>query len=268
VIHALSEAGVRALHHAASQPLLYAFDFDGTLAPISSDRHAVTVPAGTLRWLGELAKLAPCAIVSGRALGDVAVRVNGYVPHVIGNHGIESPLTSPSLLRNAERTCAAWRQQLQRGLDSLTTLGVEVEDKRYTLTVHLRGARNPAEAGAGVLIALRRLTPMPELIEGKYSINALPPGQSGKGPATLALMSHLGRTGLFYIGDEATDETVFSLAHGVTMGVRVGKDEASRAKFYLHDQAEVEELLRLLVECMSRCLPHQGSSSAEDAHRR
>jgi trehalose 6-phosphate phosphatase len=268
VIHALSDAGVRALHDAASRPLLYAFDFDGTLAPISSDRHSVTVPAATLRWLGELARQAPCAIVSGRALGDVAVRINGYVPHLIGNHGIESPLTPPSLLLHAERTCADWRQQLQTGLDSLTALGVEVEDKRYTLTVHLRGARNPAEAGLSALTALRRLTPTPELIEGKYSINALPPGQSGKGPATLALMTHLGRTGLFYIGDEATDESVFSLAHGVTMGVRVGRQEGSRAGFYLHDQAEVEELLRLLVECMRRCPPHQGSSSAEDAHHR
>jgi trehalose 6-phosphate phosphatase len=268
VIHALSEAGVRALQDAASQPLLYAFDFDGTLAPISSDRRAVTVPAGTLRWLGELAKQAPCAIVSGRALGDVAVRINGYVPHVIGNHGIESPLTPPGLLLTAEQTCAAWRQQLQSSLESLTALGVEVEDKRYTLTVHLRGARNPAEAGAKALTALRRLTPLPELIEGKYSINALPPGQSGKGPATLALMNHLGRTGLFYIGDEATDETVFSLAHGVAMGVRVGRQEGSRAGFYLHDQAEVEELLRLLVQCLTRCLPPIRSSSAEDAPRR
>ena len=64
MIHALSEAGLRALCDAASQPLLYAFDFDGTLAPISRDRHAVTVSDSTLQLLGELAKRAPCAIVT------------------------------------------------------------------------------------------------------------------------------------------------------------------------------------------------------------
>jgi trehalose 6-phosphate phosphatase len=254
VIYALTDAGLRALRRAASQPLLYAFDFDGTLAPISSDRHAVKVSADTLRWLGELAKHAPCAIVSGRALADVAMRVNGYVPHVIGNHGIESPLASRAILIEAERICTEWEHQLQSSLASLVPDGVELENKRYSLTFHFRGAQNPVNASVDILAALQRLTPAPELITGKYSINVLPPGQGGKGPATLALMKHLGRTGLFYIGDEETDETVFALPDAVTMGVRVGRHDGSRAGFYVHQQAEVEQLLRLLVECMSGSL--------------
>ena len=259
MIHALSDTGRRALRDAASQPLLYAFDFDGTLAPISRDRHAVYVSDSTLQSLGELAKRAPCAIVTGRALADVAVRINGYVPHLIGNHGIESPLTSPSVLVEAERTCAKWKHQLQSGLP-MTPPGAEIEDKRYSLTVHFRGAQNPADVSMAALAALRQLSPAPQLIEGKYAINVLPPGQSGKGPATLALMKHLGRTGLFYIGDEETDETVFSLGQVVTMGVRVGRADGSRAGFYLHDQAEVEGLLRLLVQCTG------GSPSSEVAN--
>jgi trehalose 6-phosphate phosphatase len=259
VIHALSETGVRALRDAASQPLLYAFDFDGTLAPISRDRHAVTVSDSMLQSLGELAKRAPCAIVTGRALEDVAVRINGYVPHLIGNHGIESPLTAPSVLVEAERTCATWKHQLQSGLP-MTPPGAEIEDKRYSLTVHFRGAQNPADASMTALAALRRLSPAPRLIEGKYAINVLPPGQNGKGLATLALMKHLGGNGLFYIGDEETDETVFSLGEVVTMGVRVGRVDLSRAGFYLHDQTEVEGLLRLLVQFMS------GSPSSEGAN--
>jgi trehalose 6-phosphate phosphatase len=255
VIHALSDAGLRALRHAASQPLLYAFDFDGTLAPISNDRHAVKVSGATLQWLGELAKQVPCAIVSGRALADVAVRINGYVPHVIGNHGIESPLTSPSVLLEAERTCAKWRQQLQSSLNSIILPGTELEDKRYSLTVHFRRAENHTDANMNALAALRQLSPTPELIEGKYSINVLPPGQGGKGSATLALMNHLGRSGLFYIGDEETDETVFSLVNVVTMGVHVGRRDGSRAEYYLHDQTEVEDLLSHLVQCMGGCLP-------------
>ena len=251
MIHALSETGRRALRDAASQPLLYAFDFDGTLAPISRDRHAVTVSDSTLQSLDELAKRAPCAIVTGRALADVAARINGYVPHLIGNHGIESPLTAPSVLGEAERTCAKWKDQLQSGLP-MTPSGAEIEDKRYSLTVHFRGAQNPADASMTALAALRRLSPAPQLIEGKYAVNVLPRGQSGKGPATLALMKHLGRTGLFYIGDEETDETVFSLGEVVTMGVRVGRVGGSRAGFYLNDQTEVEGLLRLLVQCMGR----------------
>jgi trehalose 6-phosphate phosphatase len=153
------------------------------------------------------------------------------------------------VLIEAERTCATWKQQLQSSLP-LTSLGADIEDKRYSLTVHFRGAQNPADVGMAALAALRQLRPAAQLIEGKYAINVLPPGQSGKGFATLALMKHLGRTGLFYIGDEETDETVFSLGKIVTMGVRVGRMDGSRAGFYLHGQAEVEGLLRLLVQWM------------------
>jgi trehalose 6-phosphate phosphatase len=102
------------------------------------------------------------------------------------------------------------------------------------------------------LTLLRQLTPQPELIEGKYAINALPHGLGGKGPAAFALMNHLGRTGLLYIGDEDTDETVFSLPNVVTMGIRVGKEAGSRAGFYLDHQGEVEQILRVLVQCMDR----------------
>ena len=256
MIHALSDDGLRALTHAVSQGLLYAFDFDGTLAPISSDRRAVTVGVGTLQLLGELAKQAPCAIVSGRALADVATRINGHVPHVIGNHGIESPLTSRHTLVEAEQTCAKWKHQLESGLHMIPP-GAEVEDKRYSLTLHFRGAQNPVDASMAALTALRRLNPTPALMDGKYSINVLPAGHGGKGPATLALMHHLGRSGLFYVGDEETDETVFSLGEVVKMGVRVGRLDGSHAGFYLHDQAEVEELLRLLVHCMRGGLAHQ-----------
>jgi trehalose 6-phosphate phosphatase len=256
MIHALSDTGLRALSQAASQALLYAFDFDGTLAPISSDRRSVTVSAGISQWLSALAKQAPCAIVSGRALADVAMRINGYVPYVIGNHGIESPLTPRPVLVDAERLCIDWQHQLESSLASLVPAGVELEDKRYSLTFHFRGAQNPVDASLQCLAACRRLTPAPELITGKYSINLLPPGH-GKGLATLALMKHLGRSGLFYIGDEETDETVFTLPDAVKMGVRVGRLDGSRAGFYLHDQAEVEELLRVLVRCLGDGFPHQ-----------
>ena len=68
-------------------------------------------------------------------------------------------------------------------------------------------------------------------------------------------MNHLGRTGLFYIGDEETDETVFSLGGIVKMGVRVGRLDGSHAGFYLHDQTEVDELLRLMVRSMREVPP-------------
>ena len=248
MIHLLSEKGRQALGGLAARPLLYAFDFDGTLAPISPDRDAVTLPGETGGWLTELAKRAACAVISGRSLADLAARVGGSVPHLIGNHGIESPLSSPETLRLAEEVCEQWRREIANGqAPSMAAAGGEIEDKRYTLTVHFRGAPDPAAACARALQILNRLTPLPFLIMGKQSINVLPPGQAGKGSAASALMTHLHRDGLFYIGDDETDETVFSLTEGLVMGVRVGAVNGSRARYYLDHQGEVQEVLRLLT---------------------
>jgi trehalose 6-phosphate phosphatase len=87
--YVLSEEGRLALCALAANPtILYAFDFDGTLAPISPDRDTVTIANSMSEWLKELAKHVPCAVVSGRALADLAPRTGEAVPYLIGNHGI------------------------------------------------------------------------------------------------------------------------------------------------------------------------------------
>ena len=57
----LSEEGRRALSTLTEKPILYAFDFDGTLAPISPDRDTVKIPRSVSERLKELANRAPCA---------------------------------------------------------------------------------------------------------------------------------------------------------------------------------------------------------------
>jgi trehalose 6-phosphate phosphatase len=249
----LSEEGRRALRALAGKPILYAFDFDGTLVPISPNRDAVQISPSISKWMKELANRAPCAIVSGRALDDLAPRINGTVPYLIGNHGIESSLTPLPTLLWAEGICQGWKRDLSiRFAQSLKDLGVEVEDKRYSLTLHYRGVTEPAHVRMAVLLLLEQLSPPPRLIFGKWSVNALHPGQSGKGPAVLALMGHLRQIGLFFVGDDETDENVFELEEGLAMGVRVGRHAESRAQFYLKHQGEIEEVIRLLVHQIDR----------------
>jgi trehalose 6-phosphate phosphatase len=237
----------------AEKPILYAFDFDGTLTPISPDRDAVKIPYSVSEWLKELAKRAPCTLVSGRALADLAPRVDGAVPYLIGNHGIESPLASIDGLHAAEEICAAWKRDIATCLaEILKSLGGEVEDKRYSLTVHYRAQAQEAGARLAILTLLQQLTPAPFLVTGKSSVNALPPGQGAKGPAGLALMRHLRQIGLFFVGDDETDENVFELTEGLVIGIRVGIHAESQAKFYLKHQGEMEEVLRFLVHRLDR----------------
>lgn len=249
----LSKEGRLALRTVAEKPILYAFDFDGTLAPISSDRDGVQIPPSIGTWIKKLASRAPCVIVSGRSLADLTSRVNGTVPYLIGNHGIEGSLTPAPTLLWAEEICQGWKSDLSNRFgQSLEDLGVEVEDKRYSLTLHYRGVTDPASVRVALLLLLPQLSPPPRLILGKLSINVLPPGQSGKGPAVLTLMVQLRQTGVFFIGDDETDENVFELSEGLAMGVRVEQNEESRAKYFVHHQGEVEDVLRFLVHQIDR----------------
>lgn len=153
MIALLSAEGRDALRAVAGRSVLYAFDFDGTLAGISSDRRNVTLSPAIYGWLHELAARVPCAVVSGRSLSDLTPRVNGAVPYLIGNHWLESPLTPDATLNAAERICLGWMKQLDGDLAGpLNHAGMEVENKRYTLTFHYRGGRRAdhgrARAGA------------------------------------------------------------------------------------------------------------------------
>ena len=248
-----SDEGRLALRALANRPILYAFDFDGTLAGISHDRDTVKLSQSIHEGLSELAKRIPCAIVSGRALSDLVSRVDGVVPHLIGNHGLESPLTDPATLIRAKNICQGWMQRLGTDfVQPLKSYGAEVENKRYTLTLHYRGTDEPARVRMGLVLLLHQLTPTPRLIFGKASVNVLPQGEDGKGPAALALMRHLRQTGLFFIGDDETDEDVFTLSEGLAMGVRVGQHSESRAQYYVKDQGEIEDVIQVLVHRIDR----------------
>ena len=248
-----SDEGRLALRALANRPILYAFDFDGTLAGISHDRDTVKLSQSIHEGLSELAKRIPCAIVSGRALSDLVSRVDGVVPHLIGNHGLESPLTAPATLIRAEHICKGWMKRLGTDfIQPLKNYGAEVEDKRYTLTLHYRGTDEPARVRMGLVLLLDQLTPAPRLIFGKASVNVLPQGEDGKGPAALALMRHLRQTGLFFIGDDETDEDVFTLSEGLAMGVRVGQHSESRAQYYVKDQGEIEDVIQVLLHRIDR----------------
>jgi trehalose 6-phosphate phosphatase len=258
MMYLLSPEGREALRAVAGRPMLYAFDFDGTLAKISPDRESVKLTRSIHEWLVELAKRAPCAVISGRALSDLAPRVNGAVPYLIGNHGLESPLTPAVTLLWADGICAGWRAAIKGELGpQLADLGIDVEDKRYSLTLHYRGSEEPDRVRSVLPTILSGLNPAPRLISGKCSINLLPPGKGGKGEAALAMMRHLRQPAFLFIGDDETDEEVFALTGGLAMGVRVGLHAGSRSKYYLKHQGEVEDVLRFLIHRLDRT-PEQG----------
>jgi trehalose 6-phosphate phosphatase len=226
----------------SSDPLL-AFDFDGTLAPLVANRAEAKLRPTTRRLLSDVAARHPCAVISGRARSDVGARLDGVrVAAVAGNHGVEPWAASPAAARATEH----WRELLKVRLRGLA--GVEIEDKRYTLSVHYRRALDPLAVQIAIESAVEDL-PGARLIGGHAVINVVPAGTGTKGTALLRILSSLGRTQAMYVGDDETDEDVFGLpVSGHLVSIHIGTHGSSKAEYYLRAQEEIDDLLRALLE--------------------
>lgn len=243
--HLLGRDQRAVLRNLARMRSLLAFDFDGTLAPIVRDPRLAWMRPATRSLLLGVAQLYPCAVVTGRALGDVRPRIAGLpLWAVVGNHGAEDGARrrpAPA----APRVVRAWRRILHERLKARR--GVWIEDKRHTLTIHFRDAPSPGRSRRAIL-GIAGSLPGARLVAGSYGVNILPVAAPDKGIAvrTLRLRAR-SEIGLF-VGDDESDEAVFS--GGPTRGlvtVRVGRSSRSAATYYLRNQSEIDDLLAALI---------------------
>lgn len=248
----LSPAGTEALRALTTGgPVLYAFDFDGTLSRIVRDREAACLAPSVRRWLDALSRCAQTAVISGRSLLDLRTRVGPDIAYLVGNHGLEGSDTPGSVIVQARELCADWQRQLMGiPLAELERAGVTVEDKDYSLTFHYRLSPNKPRARRLLFDTVARLTPAPRLILGKAVVNAMPAGVPHKGDALLALMQRAGVEQALYVGDDDTDEDAFAVANARILSVRVGLKRTSRAAWYIASQTEMVPLLACLVELL------------------
>jgi trehalose-phosphatase len=234
-------------------------DFDGTIAPFSSDRSRATAYPGVLDALRALARSARptrVAIVSGRALADLR-RLAAVEPPIElwGSHALER-LTAdgrrvaepPSgdvdgLLREIHSAFAA------AGLSSV------LERKPYGVAIHRRGT--PPDAfdrarrelfevfGARAEEAgLQRLA-----FDGGVEFRA---SGSDKGIAVRAMLGELGEgAAVAYLGDDLTDEDAFAALGELGLSVLVRDvPHATRARAWIRPPAE---LLRFLSDWLAAC---------------
>ena len=245
----LADKGKADLEALLTERSLYAFDFDGTLSKIVREHHAARLSRPIRFWLEELAKRAPTAIISGRSVEDLRARVGTAVPHLIGNHGSEGPHTRREDIQHVRETSSGWLELIKgRFQDELARSGVVVENKSYSLSFHYRTVDQRNEARALIARIIAELSPPPRLVLGKSVVNVMPPTASHKGTALLEYMRRLDCRTALYVGDDETDEDVFALRDARILTVRVGKKNGSSARYFLKRQAEIAQMLRLLVE--------------------
>jgi trehalose 6-phosphate phosphatase len=232
----------------AAAEVLLAFDYDGTLAPIVADRDRAAMRARTRRLLDEVCRLYPCAVISGRDEADLAPRVRGLaLRHVVGNHGL-----IPDLHRSTfTTTIALAAPRLFAALRGVA--GVEVEPKRTSLAIHYRKAPRLRAARAAIANAVAHLPVPVRVIEGKRVVNVLPLHGQNKGDTLRRLQARAGARVAIYVGDDATDEDVFALdAADDLLSVRVGRSRATRARFFLPKQRDIDGLLALLASLRAK----------------
>lgn len=255
-----TESGKRLLESLSFTRTLFAFDFDGTLARIVRTPDEACLQMETARLLHCLSERVPTAIISGRSIRDLRPRLDFTPNFLIGNHGLEGLAKFAESEEITLQTCQSWKTQLFKALfKDPASHQLELEDKQFSLALHYRKSRNKRNAKLAVFECLTNLSPAPRVIPGKCVVNLVPPGGPHKGVALMEAMLQANVKSAFYIGDDDTDEDVFSLPDARVMTVRVGSKRNSNAKFYIRRQSEINRLLKLILQYLE---PRKGKRHA------
>ena len=231
-----------------SRPLL-AFDFDGTLAPIVAKPDLARMPPGVVNRLRTLAERLPVAIVTGREIADVRKRLGFEPKYIVGSHGAESELLvqSPTWLSALE----AAREWLAPHREELEALGVLFEDKRSSIALHFRLARDRERAQHRLEQILGDAGPALHVFGGKLVYNIVAARAPDKADAVQAVVAQEGVAAAVFIGDDLNDEPVFQRAPAHWLTIKVGRTSChSKARFYLDSSREMALLLARMLAAL------------------
>ena len=259
-----SDAGMRRLDAIVRPGVLCAFDFDGTLSPIVAQPDQARMPPDVLQRLVALSGYAPIAIVTGRAIANIAPRLGFDPDYLVGNHGLEGVPGWQGRSDAFAALCRGWKGALTTALQDHGRYdpGIAMEDKHYSLSVHYRSAHDPAKAERQLKTLLENLQPPARIVAGKYVFNVVPQDGADKGGALEELMRISGASGAIYAGDDVTDEDVFRLGRHDLISVRIERSANSAAAFFVQDG---HGILQLLDELIARLRKLHGSNPPRTA---
>ena len=238
-----TESGFRDLDSFVDKKTFFAFDLDGTLAPITPDPRTIIIPGKIKNGLARLVNLAVVAIVTGRSRNDAQSHL-GIVPQfLIGNHGAEGLPGWQARERDFTEISSSWEKQLRRLLSPEKVSEIILENKGTTISMHYRAAHNKRQTRVLLLQSIEKLIPKPRRIPGNCVENLLPVTAPDKGTAMRYLLGLSESLKGIYVGDDVTDEEVFKLDGDRLLTIRVGTGSRSRARYRLRKQSEVDRLL-------------------------
>jgi trehalose 6-phosphate phosphatase len=208
------------LREVQPRDLLLMTDFDGTLAPIVSEREAARALLPTLGALERLVpRLLKVAVISGRGQDDLAARLPVAGLRILGDYGIET--LSDAQLRALD-AAASGLAPLRGRIPT-----IQIERKAAAIAVHFRA--DPA-AGAMVVRAASEIAREHGLqaTPGKMVIELRLPG-ADKRNAVARLVESLNPGGALYIGDDENDRPAVDFVNRLAipnLTIAVASDDA------------------------------------------
>lgn len=242
-------------------PIALFLDYDGTVVPIRREPSLAVLANEVRVLLHHLAekKNVLITIVTGRSLKDIQKLVRLTNIDYIGNHGFEMSIHGKTWVHPAAKRTSLLLHRVLRIIQKEIAhiKGVQLEDKRYTLSVHVRNAspRSTTRTRTILEMVLNSLGNHFILTEGKkvFEIRHSVVWNKGKAVHKLLRMKHLLKTAMvLYIGDDATDEDAFHILPPPAVTIRVGMQRTSAAQYYLKNQREVLHLLQMMSDLHGR----------------
>lgn len=252
MIDLLSPDGISVLNSFITRKTVFAFDLDGTLAPIIDNPSAVLVPEEICNAMQSLSNVAVTAVITGRSIKDAEKRLRFKPHYLIGNHGSEGlPKVEK---REFSITVKNWEEQLKSLLKPEDSASLFFEQKNNSLSIHYRNTDNPSRIRNAIIDVIDNLHPKPRRIGGKFVENLIPEGLPHKGDALFGVMDDAGCNQAFFLGDDETDEDVFRLQEPHILSACIGLDRKTAAKYYLSSQTKVLDLIHnILVQWEGVC---------------
>lgn len=251
MVELFSKQGQSALDDFISKDTLFAFDLDGTLAPIVPNPAEIRIEGIIQDYLKQLTEQAVTAIITGRSSDD-AIKFLDFKPHyLIGNHGAEGLPGYEQKTESLKKNIASWEEQLQLILPPQLKAAIVLEHKGFSLSLHYRHLQD-TDFDLGILQQkVNKLVPSPRCIGGKFVLNIIPEDAPDKGDALLSLLEVSGCSNAFFIGDDETDEDIFRLEDRRIFAVSIGKGRTTAATYLMEHQHQIGKLLQRLLELTS-----------------
>jgi trehalose 6-phosphate synthase/phosphatase len=231
---------------------LILLDYDGTLAPFAAKPEDAKPTKELKKIVSKLATQpgSDVVIVSGRQRANLEKWLGGLGAHFAAEHGAYTKNRSAASWQRADSTAVSnWQHSIVPILElyAARTPGAEVEQKSTALVWHYRQASS-YYAQKNLVILKRILQPLAKelglQVRQGHKILEVKPSDIHKGSVAASWLESRPDF-ILAIGDDYTDEDMFTVLPGDAYTIKVGRGQTA-ARYRLKNPEEVLKLLAIL----------------------